>query len=595
MTSPVFGSLRRVRMTGDDDDDDASFVGVMGVPTFASYQDHETTDERPLSIVVDRSEEGYDFHPTTRIRGLEGALNHGPAFVVDNVLSQEACEQIIADCERLSFGQFDCGRNHHGAMQILVSQELSDAVAQKVAPHVDVDQIEELRQEMLSNNYKNAQGKKQPEREKEDVRLFFSGLNRRWRIYRYDPAGNDTFAPHIDAGFPPSGLSVDGTTLVWDDSPSDLEAEVVSRLTVLMYLNDDFVGGETNFYRPLSQQRGRDPANDETSLIASVRPMAGSVLLFPQGVGEEAVEYARQHWPLHEGSPVLSGRPKYIIRSDALFATQLEMLPLEDKLFQYDHLVRRVFVPKPSIVWNQKFLAHAKLLYNPHMGVENLGPFLYSFLRMTKLRRVVEIGAGFTSLWILQALKDNDDELRAVRSLQRRGQCKLLNIDWTIQTFVEAFDQEPSQLMCIDNCEHQKESATGASAVATSLGLDAYLEFQRGDAFDLDLGTETVDMLWCDFGVGSRMPEFISSAWGFIRPGGFLLCHSTLTNANTRSWLEAIRTRQPEDVTGISPDEYVELSLLEPMKRYQNSISVLQKRKSRCGDAFEEPIYSRHA
>jgi hypothetical protein len=30
----------------------------------------------------------------------------------------------------------------------------------------------------------------------EDVRLVFQGLNRRWRIYRYDSSGNETFAPH---------------------------------------------------------------------------------------------------------------------------------------------------------------------------------------------------------------------------------------------------------------------------------------------------------------------------------------------------------------------------------------------------------------
>ena len=52
----------------------------------------------------------------------------------------------------------------------------------------------------------------------EDVRLFMKGLNRRWRIYRYEPSGQESFAPHIDAGFPPSGVSESGTSLVWDDS-----------------------------------------------------------------------------------------------------------------------------------------------------------------------------------------------------------------------------------------------------------------------------------------------------------------------------------------------------------------------------------------
>ena len=66
--------------------------------------------------------------------------------------------------------------------------------------------------------------------------------------------------------------------------------------------------------------------------------MAGSCLLFPQGVGEEAVEYAREHWPLHEGSPIRAGRPKYVIRSDVLFVTQKELLLLEDPLYRNNHL-----------------------------------------------------------------------------------------------------------------------------------------------------------------------------------------------------------------------------------------------------------------
>ena len=59
-------------------------------------------------------------------------------------------------------------------------------------------------------------------------------------------------------------------------------------------------------------------------LLASVKPVKGAVLLFPQGVGGSAVDYARRNWPLHEGAPVVAGNPKYVIRSDALFVTKRE-------------------------------------------------------------------------------------------------------------------------------------------------------------------------------------------------------------------------------------------------------------------------------
>mmetsp|Transcript_25982 Transcript_25982/g.55640 ORF Transcript_25982/g.55640 Transcript_25982/m.55640 type:complete len:683 (+) Transcript_25982:126-2174(+) len=582
--SPVFGDLRRLRLSEDDKED--SVLGAMGVPSFAASIESTSNDDD--EIKVDLTDDPLLAY-SKKSRGLEGVLNHGPAFVVDNVLTKEACEQIISDCDRLVFGKFT-GKNNHGAQQIVVDTSTADAIAKQLAPHIDLNELEMLRREMV------AQGKSNEKFD--DVRLYMAGLNRRWRVYKYEASGEESFAPHIDAGFPPSGISESGNSLVWDDSSSlksDEDEEIVSRLTVLMYLNDDFIGGETKFFAPEYLQ-GEQQEPSFSSSIASVRPVAGSVLLFPQGVGEDAVEYARNYWPLHEGSPVLSGRPKYVIRSDVLFATHIEKPPFEDEeiLFRHDNTVRQTFIPK-SAVWDRKFMSQVGLLYNPCMGVENLGPLLYSFLRMTKRRRVVEIGAGFTTLWILQALKDNDVELQSIRSIQQSGECKLLNIDWTIHPTIEDFDAESSQLLCIDNCEHQRETASGAGAVARSLGLDSYLEFLRGDAFDMKLEDSTVDVLWCDFGVGARMSEFISSAWDCIRPGGFLLCHSTLTNENTRLWLEAIRNRQPKHITGIEPGEYVELSLLEGHKRFQNSVSIIQKRKSKNGDVFEEPIYSQYA
>ncbi|CAJ1945084.1 unnamed protein product [Cylindrotheca closterium] len=557
-SSTTLGNLRPILLPGE------SQLGTMGVPTFAS---------EGCPTVVDPVD-------STKSRGLEGVLNQGPALMVDNVLSSKACEQMIRDCNQIGFGNYNSGKNNHGALQILVSKEMSDQVAQRLSQHVNIPQVEALRDEMKLATSAKPQVQ-------EDVRLVFAGLNRRWRVYRYDSNGHETFAPHIDAGFPPSGISQDGSTLVWDDSDQEGD-EIVSRLTVLMYLNDDFVGGETNFFGPHAQY------GDELNKIASVRPLTGSCLLFPQGVGEEAVEYARENWPLHEGSPVRSGRPKYVIRSDVMFVTQKEPLLLDDKLFRDDYDVRQAFLPtSPGL--HPNLLGHTASLYNPHMGVENLGPLLYSFLRFTKKRRIVEIGAGYTSLWILQAIKENDDELRRIKALEDEGRCRLLDYPWTVPSAIQNLENESPLLLCIDNCEHQKETATGASAVANALGLDPYFEFMKGDAFDLELESNSVDVLWCDFGVGSRMSEFATSAWKSIRPGGFFLCHSTLTNENTRQWLEAIRARSSQEVTGIPPEEYIELSLLEPHKSFQNSISIIQKRQSSDGQRYEEPIYSTFA
>jgi prolyl 4-hydroxylase len=98
------------------------------------------------------------------------------------------------------------------------------------------------------------------------------GLNERFRCYRYQPG--QRFAPHRDGCF----------------ERSDTER---SLLTFMIYLNDDFTGGETAFL-------GYD---------CSAKPRVGTALLF-------------QHMLDHEGCVVRSG-VKYVLRSDVMYSSRL--------------------------------------------------------------------------------------------------------------------------------------------------------------------------------------------------------------------------------------------------------------------------------
>ncbi len=97
------------------------------------------------------------------------------------------------------------------------------------------------------------------------------GLATRWRYYRYDPG--QRFAPHTDG----CHSTPDGDQ---------------SWFTLLIYLNDDFGGDGTNFYRSRHD-------------ILRVRPPKGCAVVFA-------------HEQLHEGAEVLSGR-KYALRTDVMY------------------------------------------------------------------------------------------------------------------------------------------------------------------------------------------------------------------------------------------------------------------------------------
>lgn len=99
-----------------------------------------------------------------------------------------------------------------------------------------------------------------------------TGLNERIRFYRYEPG--QYFAWHYDGCF-------------------RRNEHEESKLTLMIYLNDDFTGGETKFSL-------RYPYNDIV-----VKPIKGHALVF-------------DHYLFHEGSAVVRGT-KYVLRSDVMY------------------------------------------------------------------------------------------------------------------------------------------------------------------------------------------------------------------------------------------------------------------------------------
>ncbi|WP_197534620.1 prolyl hydroxylase family protein [Symmachiella dynata] len=95
------------------------------------------------------------------------------------------------------------------------------------------------------------------------------GFNERFRFYRYEVG--QTFKPHFDGSF----ARTNGQR---------------SEFTFLVYLNDDFDGGETRFFEP--------------ELIC-VKPKTGLALVF-------------HHPQLHEGAVVEKGK-KYVLRTDVMY------------------------------------------------------------------------------------------------------------------------------------------------------------------------------------------------------------------------------------------------------------------------------------
>ena len=220
-----------------------------------------TTAPNTIPMSSERSPIVWHQHPAVPGLGL-----------ATNVLSPAECKAIIAAGETVNFVP-DAPLREDGDISILahnfywvVDTAFHDALWSRISPFVPA-----------SVNGRLARG-----------------VNRRFRVYRYVPGAE--YRCHIDGAWPPSGILPDDT-YVYDASPADKKQS--SLFTFLIYLNDEFDGGETTFFVPA--------AREGTLNAYPVRPVMGGVAVFPHGDTRGAL--------LHEGTGVRKGA-KYVIRTE---------------------------------------------------------------------------------------------------------------------------------------------------------------------------------------------------------------------------------------------------------------------------------------
>jgi adenylate kinase family enzyme/aminoglycoside phosphotransferase len=183
----------------------------------------------------------------------------------ENLMTPVECETIISESEKLGFKQKKSKRSGPAIRNNMraiyeASDKLTNLLEKRLRPHlskVDVSPIGPNWHLPLEGQF----------------------LNNKWRVNSYKEG--EAFLPHFDTGhvFTASKRSI---------------------LSLIIYLNDDFEGGETTFF----------PDSIETPPV-SVRPKAGSAIIFHH--------YGPLN-PLHSTEPVtVTGRKKYIARTDIIF------------------------------------------------------------------------------------------------------------------------------------------------------------------------------------------------------------------------------------------------------------------------------------
>lgn len=194
-------------------------------------------------------------------------------------------------------------------------------------------------------------------------------------------------------------------------------------------------------------------------------------------------------------------------------------------------------------------------------GTENVSIFLYSLIKTQRPSNLLEIGAGYSTFFIAQAIKDILEEIQTTEST-----LEINNKFWKTQ-YIPSLD-------VIENDFEKNTSLIDIKNNLKKLKLNKFVNIVNQDFFKIK-NNKFYDFIWLDAGTGENLPSFFQKSYNILTEGGVLIIHSTLTNLWGRLFLTELKLAMHK---GIYPD-FELITFLEPHKIAQNSFTVIQKLK----------------
>jgi predicted O-methyltransferase YrrM len=241
------------------------------------------------------------------------------------------------------------------------------------------------------------------------------------------------------------------------------------------------------------------------------------------------------------------------------------------------------------------FLRAAQTAFDPYVlasGTEHVAFLLYSLVRMTRPRSVVEYGSGYTTLFLLRALMDNTrdaDEERAslLAKTAAAGGAAALDAAWDDPRVAQwlgdggkACGVDPAwyletyrpRLYSFEDQDDAHEYAARMKNAVQSLELaDAlvHIKGRRPSPELLPARAYPIDLAWNDH---RDYREFFDSFWPHLHPrGGLMLFHNTTAVAASWDDVQWMKARRAE------AGDLEILTLQEPHKLSQNSCTILRR------------------
>ena len=190
--------------------------------------------------------------------------------------------------------------------------------------------------------------------------------------------------------------------------------------------------------------------------------------------------------------------------------------------------------------------------YRPGLGTESVGPFLRAMVQMLRPNRVLEIGAGYTTPFLLEALVNNE---RVYNDGNLRAE------------YLSDYNYDPKLVVIDDMSLGDLSKRAGMELILKSKYLNFCEGLFQGKAKQLYNEYGVFDFVWFDCGSSNEYEAFFSEYWDIC--SSYIICHFTYSDGQPNEKHTSI-------MNGIKGDPFI-IDIVEPHKMRQGSITIIKK------------------
>ena len=192
--------------------------------------------------------------------------------------------------------------------------------------------------------------------------------------------------------------------------------------------------------------------------------------------------------------------------------------------------------------------------YVPGYGTENAGPFLGSLVYLTRPQSILEIGMGYTTPFLLNAMKSNSEGLL-----------------WDSNCDDEYLNKTYDPKFIVVDDQRLEESNDRAIDRRKMLKEEPLVKFIEGDFTNTAVMNKVFDygpydLVWFDCGGPDEYQFFVDNYWNKVRE--YALFHFTYFRGEPN---------KNNDILSTITDYSYRMDIVEPHKFKQGSITMFRK------------------